>query len=207
MKYKAVVFDVDGVLTTFRSAWRRLHVILGIDAELNRALYERGYIDYADWAVADAAMWRGTPRYIAESLFKPREGFDELCKTLGRFPIYKMAVSAGVGYTRRLSNCFDEFYVNDLVYDGDVVAGISVAVTNTNKAEVAREALARRGISLEEAVAIGDSETDLPLLERAGFSIAFNPTSREVEKAADVVLRSQKLYVLTRYLLSLLSDK
>ncbi|MGC9169297.1 MAG: HAD family hydrolase [Thermoproteus sp.] len=206
MRYRAVVLDVDGVLTNFRSAWKRIHDILGIDADMNRALYERGYIDYVDWAVADVALWRGVPRYIVEALFKPREGFDQLCNVLRRGSAVAIAVSAGVGYTRRLAHCFAEFYVNDIIYDGDLVAGIAVGVTNTNKAEVAAKALSRYGISLDEAVAVGDSETDLPLLEAAGFSIAFNPTSRRVEEAADVVIRSQKLYALAKYLSSLLSS-
>ncbi len=204
MRYKAVILDVDGVLTSFRSAWRRLHDILGINADLNRALYERGYIDYVDWAVADVALWRGVPKYIAESFFKPREGFEELCGVLRRSSALSVAISAGVGYTRRLSRCFDEFHVNDLVYEGGLVSGVTVSVTNTNKAEIAESILSKRGISLKESVAVGDSETDLPLLRKAGFSIAFNPTSEQIARAADVVLRSQKLYVLAKYLSSLL---
>lgn len=204
MRYKAVILDVDGVLTAFRSAWKRLHDILGINADLNRALYERGYIDYVDWAIADVALWRGVPKYIAESLFRPREGFDQLCDVLRRSSTLSVAISAGVGYTRRLSSCFDEFYVNDLVYEGGLVSGVVVSVTNINKAEIAERVLSKRGISMGESIAVGDSETDLPLLERAGFSIAFNPTSERVERAAHVVLRSQKLYVLARYLSSLL---
>ncbi|KUO87449.1 MAG: HAD hydrolase family protein [Thermoproteus sp.] len=204
MRYRAVVLDVDGVLTNFRSAWKRIHDILGIDADLNRALYERGYIDYIDWAAADVALWRGVPRYVVEAPFRPREGFDQLCDVLRRSGAVAVAVSAGVGYTRRLSGCFAEFYVNDIIYDGDLVAGIAVEVTNANKAEVAAKALSRYGVSLDESIAVGDSETDLPLLESAGFSIAFNPTSRRVEEAADVVLRSQRLHVLAKYLSSLL---
>lgn len=204
MKYRAVILDVDGVLTSFRSAWKRLHEILGVNADLNRVLYEKRYIDYVDWAIADVALWRGAPKYIVESLFKPREGFEELCDVLRRSSVFRVAISAGVGYTRRLSRCFDEFHVNDLVYEDGLVSGVVVSVTDTNKAEIAESVLSRRGISLKESVAVGDSETDLPLLERAGFAIAFNPTSERVARAAHVVLRSQRLYVLAKYLSSLL---
>ncbi|MFZ8806906.1 MAG: phosphoserine phosphatase, partial [Pyrobaculum sp.] len=46
MIYRAVILDVDGVITPFRSAWQRLHAVLGTDAQLNRELYKLGAIDY-----------------------------------------------------------------------------------------------------------------------------------------------------------------
>lgn len=204
---KAVVFDVDGVLTPFRSAWKRLHDILGVDANLNRLLFERGYIDYVQWAVADVALWRNVPRYFVEAAFKPREGFDFMCSKLKETGVLMIALSAGVSYTRRLSFCFDEFLVNDVIYNGESVSDINVLVTNSNKAQLASEILSKHGVRLDETVAVGDSETDIPLLEEAGFSIAFNPTSRRVEEAADVVIRSNKLYLLTKYLLAILKSR
>lgn len=203
--YKAVIFDVDGVLTYFKSAWQRLHRILGVDAEVNKALYQGGYINYEEWAVADVELWRSAPRHIAEAYFAPREGFDELCQVLRRLGLFRAAISAGVGYTRRLARCFDEFVVNDLIYSGNVVEGVRVAVTNSNKGDIARELLERRGIAAEEAIAVGDSETDLPLFRAVRFPIAFNPANEEVARAAKAVIRSRRLTPLAKYLAALIS--
>ncbi|MFB6491231.1 MAG: HAD-IB family phosphatase [Thermoproteus sp. AZ2] len=200
MRPRAVALDVDGVLTYFKSAWQRLHKILGVNAEINRALYYAGYIDYVEWAIADVELWRGVPRHMAEARFTPRHGFDELCSTLAKMGALRIAISAGVGYTRQLSKCFDEFLVNDLIYRGNAVDGVEVVVTNTNKGDVLRSVLSKYGISPDEAIAVGDSETDIPLFRIAGFSIAFNPTSEAVARAANVVIRSHSLTPLAKYL-------
>jgi len=82
MRYRAVILDVDGVITPFRSAWQRLHAVLGTDAQLNRELYKLGAIDYYEWALYDVLLWRGIPRGIAEARFQTRRGLDALCRAL-----------------------------------------------------------------------------------------------------------------------------
>ena len=48
MKIKAIVFDVDGVLTEIDSVWRYIHRKLGTleAAKVNAERYRRGEIDY-----------------------------------------------------------------------------------------------------------------------------------------------------------------
>lgn len=58
---------------------------------------------------------------------------------------------------------------------------------------VALEALASHlRIPLEEVVAIGDGENDIPLLTAAGLGIAMNNASRKVKEAAKAVTLSQE---------------
>ncbi|MGB9706106.1 MAG: HAD family hydrolase [Pyrobaculum sp.] len=204
MRYRAVILDVDGVVTPFRSAWQRLHAILGTDGSLNRALYKLGVINYYEWALYDVLLWHGAPRGIVEAYFQTTRGLEDLCAVLREAGVYAIAVSAGVGYTRRLSHCFHFYVVNDLVYRDGAVYSVSVVVSDKNKEEVAGKILEHLGVGWEESVAVGDGEADLPMLRKAGYSIAFNPTSEEVARAAKAVIRAESLHPLAKYLRALL---
>ena len=56
-----------------------------------------------------------------------------------------------------------------------------------NKGEVFAEIIKRRDISPEETACIGDDIVDIPILKRAGFSIAVSDAVWEVRKNADYV--------------------
>ncbi|MEM1890094.1 MAG: HAD family phosphatase [Pyrobaculum sp.] len=204
MKYKAVILDVDGVITPFRSAWQRLHNVLGTDGELNKLLYKLGVIDYYEWALYDVLLWHGAPRRFVEAYFQTTKGLDTLCKVLHNSGVYSIALSAGVGYTRKLARCFHFYVVNELVYKDGAVNTVVVSVSDRNKDQVAEEILSLLGASWQDTVAIGDGEADLSMLKKAGYSIAFNPVSEEVARSADVVIRADTLYPLAKYLNTLL---
>jgi phosphoserine phosphatase len=204
MRYRAVILDVDGVITPFRSAWQRLHAVLGTDAQLNRELYKLGAIDYYEWALYDTLLWRGIPRGIAEARFQTRRGLDALCRALQEAGVYAVALSAGLGYTRRISHCFHFYVVNDLVYRDGAVYTVAVSVSDRNKDEIAGQILSLLGLDWGEAVAVGDGEADLPMLKKAGYPIAFNPAAEEVARAAKAVIRAETLHPLAKYLKALL---
>lgn len=206
MRYRAVVLDVDGVITPFKSAWQRLHAILGTDAELNRQLYKLGLLDYYEWALYDVLLWRGAPRGFVESYFQATRGLDAFCKTLREAGAYTIAVSAGVGYTRALAPCFHFYVVNDLIYKDGAVYTVSVSVTDKNKDEVAGKILDLLGVSWDETIAIGDGEADLPMLRKAGYSIAFNPTTEEVARAVKAVIRADSLLPLAKFLKAVFAE-
>jgi 3-deoxy-D-manno-octulosonate 8-phosphate phosphatase (KDO 8-P phosphatase) len=56
-----------------------------------------------------------------------------------------------------------------------------------NKTEIFSEILKRRNVSPEEAACVGDDVVDIPLLRRAGFSVAVEDAVPEVRKIADYV--------------------
>jgi 3-deoxy-D-manno-octulosonate 8-phosphate phosphatase (KDO 8-P phosphatase) len=58
-----------------------------------------------------------------------------------------------------------------------------------NKAEAFAEILRQRNMSPEEAACIGDDVVDIPLLRRAGFSVAVADAVPEVRRIADYVTR------------------
>jgi len=204
MRYRAVILDVDGVITPFRSAWQRLHAVLGADGRLNRELYKLGAIDYYEWALYDTLLWHGVPRSVAEARFQTRKGLDALCRALQEAGVYAIALSAGLGYTRQISHCFHFYVVNDLVYRDGAVYTVAVSVSDKNKDEIAEQILGLLGVDWGEAVAVGDGEADLPMLKKAGYPIAFNPAAEEVARAAKAVIRAETLHPLAKYLKALL---
>ncbi len=203
---RVVVLDVDGVITPFRSAWQRLHAILDTDGSLNRELYRKALIDYYEWALYDTLLWHGVPSAFVNAYLRPRPGFHALCNVLRESGVYTVAISAGVGYTRRLSHCFHFYIVNDLIYRDGAVETVAVAVSDSNKDVVLDRVLNLLGVGWGEVIAIGDGEADLPMLKKAGYSIAFNPASEEIARAAKSVIRSDTLHPLAKYLKAILNS-
>lgn len=55
-------------------------------------------------------------------------------------------------------------------------------------------------ITLESTVAIGDSKSDLCMLERANIGIAFRPKQKILEEKADVSIKEADLAIVTRFI-------
>ncbi len=192
MGVACILMDIDGVVYPFKSAWQRLHRVLGVDASINAEAYRRGLITYEDWALVDTLLWRGVPRRWVERGLIPRQGVERLCELRGK--VWMVAISHGVGYTRSLSHCFDIFIVNNLVFRGGVVETIHMA--HEEKDEAAEKALELLGIEWSRVVAVGDGPNDVPMMRRASLGIAFNPTSADVVAAARLVIWGKTLHPL-----------
>jgi len=62
MKYKIVVFDIDGTVTTHISSWRYIHEKLGLWDVLAKKYQEQflsGQISYEKFCRLDAKHWKG----------------------------------------------------------------------------------------------------------------------------------------------------
>ncbi|MFP3215715.1 MAG: HAD-IB family phosphatase [Vulcanisaeta sp.] len=203
---RAAVLDVDGVLTYFRSAWMHLHRILGTDywASINRDAYRAGLINYRDWALVDALLWFGVPRTWAEPPVTLRSGAPELLGLLKSNDVKIIAVSGGLSYTwAPLRNYVDYFISNELVYD-EYGSLISVRVNVENK-DFVDNLIKELGIAWDQVLAVGDSDMDIPMLRKAKYSIAYNPTNEEVANAARIVINSDTLYPLVDVVKAILS--
>lgn len=94
---------------------------------------------------------------------------------------------------------FDYAFANNLIIDNDIVTG-ELIINNKNlikhcdgckihsicKEQVLESLCKKLGITEEEVIAIGDSEIDNCMLERAGLGVAFN-ASEKVQQHADVI--------------------
>jgi len=199
MRIRIAVFDVDGVIYPFRSAWQRIHAILGVDASLNKSLYRAGLINYDEWGYVDTALWVDLPRRWVLARPIPRRGLDKLCRALTRFDV-RIAVSGGLNYTGEpLRKCFDYYITNELVFSGNDLVGVRILVREGDKAAIVGELLNRLGFSWGDAMVVGDSENDVPMMRLAAYSIAFNPVNDYVARSANVVIRGD-LTILAKYL-------
>ncbi|RLE81466.1 MAG: hypothetical protein DRJ51_03770 [Thermoprotei archaeon] len=204
-KFRAIVFDVDGVLTEIDSVWRFIHGHLNTlqKARENAKLFYSGKISYEEWARLDVELWKGVSRRRIISIVEKipvKEGLAELISFLKKRKLKVFAISAGLDLVEmplRRHASFDEFVANRLLFDNDVVSGeVEVYVTVENKGEVLGELCARHGIDLCETIAVGDSEVDISMFEVAGLSIAFNPKDLRIAMHADVAVYGDLLKML-----------
>ena len=208
-RIRAVIFDVDGVLTTIDSIWRYIHVHLGTweKAKKYAEMYKRGEITYKEWAELDVSLWRGTPRKKIEEIVATiplREGAHDLVRELRRKGVKTGAISAGLDViTDRVASelGLDTAISNRLVYkDSKVTGEVEVLVGYGDKGRIFLELCDQLGVRPEEAAAVGDSEVDLHMFEEAGLPIAFNPKKPSVSRKALIVIKASTLKPLTRVL-------
>ena len=216
-RFGLVCFDVDGTLVSHPSekvVWQLLNErFLGTDA-LNEERYHRytsGQISYPEWVAMDIGDWveaGATRAAVLEEIAALRlvEGARETLAAL-KDAGCRLAVISGT-----LDICletlfpdhpFDEVYTNRIRFgEGGLIVGWDATPFDMEgKARALREIAEREGISLEDTAFVGDHRNDVAAAREAGFAIAFNPKSVEIEDAADVVVRSGDLRAVLPYLL------
>jgi len=209
--FKAVCFDVDGVLTKIDSIWRYLHIKFNTleNAKKNAELFRAGKISYEEWAILDASLWKGISVKDIDACLSEiplRENAVDLLRELKQRGVKLIAISAGLDIVikeieKRSGIKFDSSYANKLIFKNNVVSGdVEVFVEYYNKGEVLTKACKELRIDPSEVISIGDSEVDIPMMKKSGFSIAFNPKSIDVLISADIAIFSEKLLPLTKLL-------
>jgi phosphoserine phosphatase len=211
-KLRLVVFDVDGTLTKVVSSWQFLHERLGTwdKGKQYAEQFFRGVITYEDWARLDASLWRGLKlgrvRQIVDSI-PYANGARHVVTTLRRNGFKVVLLSAGLSLVaERIEREIgvDDSLANALKVEKGLLTGeVKVNVSVDNKDVALLRMLKRLNLGMDECVAVGDDETMIPLFEKAGLSIAFNPRSWVVEEKADIVVKSDNL----REVLSHILDK
>ena len=198
--FKLVVFDLDGTLTTEKSIWEYIHRVLGTwedHAEEFQRLFLEGRISYEEFCERDAKVWKGMRvedlKRITDSV-PYHEGAVQLQAFLKTKGLKLAAISSGLSIlAERIRNDFglDFFVANELLVEGGVLTGeVRINVTHDGKGLWVREAMRRFGVDDHEIIAIGDSRGDLQMFALSGFRIAFNSSSPELDKAADLVVKT-----------------
>jgi phosphoserine phosphatase len=217
MKYKLVVFDLDGtIVDNIESVWETLHEFFGIDSHPERLGVRKkffsGEISYQEWAEKDIELMKksGADREkIMKALGKAKltknaiETIEELRKRG-----YKIAIISGSmdilleklipDYER----IFDHVFINRVRFGRE--GRITKVEPTPFDQERKKSGLVRicdlEKIKPEECVFVGDHYNDVEIAKLAGFSIAFNSKSAELNEIADVVVEKKDLKAILKYL-------
>ena len=96
----------------------------------------------------------------------------------------------------------DGYLANELSVKAGLLTGdVKVNVSYRKKDEALIRILPEWNLEIENCVAVGDDPTLLPLFEKTGLSIAFNPIDESIAKAADYVVKDDDLRRILQYIL------
>lgn len=190
-KVSVAAFDMDGVLTKWRSSWRALHEYFGSlrlvcerdDAEK----FLRGEITYEEWmrrdleAIIKAFGRPPTKEEIikAFSRYELVDGARELINFLKKKRIYTVIVSGGIDLLAEMVGRelgVDVVFANKLVFSKDgylVPRGIEV-VNPLKKGELLKKLSKQLGVPLSEFMYVGDTEWDFEAFNTVGYPILLN---------------------------------
>lgn len=201
MKYKLIIFDIDGTITRHVSSWRFIHEKLRLWS--NRAFryqedFFAGKISYRRFCELDAAHWKGMPEARIRRLFdstrysKNAVRYIKKLKTAG----YKLvAISTGLQFmTDRVRNelGFDYAISNRLMsHKGKLTGGVHINLEHGAKHKILSKIFKKFGVKPSETISVGDSEGDIPLAKECGYSIAFNSSSKELSRIVDYKCRTR----------------
>ncbi|MGH2807768.1 MAG: HAD family hydrolase, partial [Actinomycetota bacterium] len=183
--YDFVCFDLDGTLLPSTTVCLHLWQAFGhLDrmADFERR-YDTGEITNQEVAEADAANWQGVQTgEICRALEDAPtiEGLADTVTTLHEHGIDSYITTI----TWKLAA---DYFANRYgfagatgcemgIEDGRVIGEVSRHFDADGKVAFAAAVCAERGIGPERCVAVGDSQSDLPLFGFAGLSIALNAT-------------------------------
>ena len=216
-RFDLVAFDVDGTLVHHaegKTVWEILNRRFTGSDDQNIArwdLYKRGKLSYAEWVTLDIDSWRsaGATRDDIVASFGELSLVDGARDTLVELKSRgaRLAVISGtldlLLDTLFPDHPFDEVYTNRVVFDADgLISHWHATPFDMDGKGIALRSIAlREDIPLSRCAFVGDHANDLAAARLAGFSIAFNPKSAELEAAASAVVRSRDLRDILGYLL------
>jgi phosphoserine phosphatase len=212
-----VAFDVDGTLVQAPNDWTVWEVLnqhFTGRADLNReryAAYRTGELSYAEWVELDVTGWRdagATRDEIVKALapLKLVDGTRETLETLKGAGCRLVVISGTLDLmldTLLPDAPFEEVYCNHIGFDhaGGISHWRATPFDMQGKAKLLRAVAIRHEVPLARCGFVGDSSNDVWVAREAGFTVAFNPKSKELERAADVVVRSNDLKAILPHLL------
>lgn len=207
--FALVAFDVDGTLIRGpdgMTVWEVLNKHFTGAPEVNRerwALYNAGKLSYADWVALDITGWKdsGASREDLVRAFEPLElvdGAREALHALKSSGLRLFAISGTLDLmldTVFSDHPFEEVYCNHIGFDdaGRISHWKATPFDMRGKADLLRGIALREEIQRKRCAFVGDNGNDVWIAREAGFTIAFNSSSRELEEVSDVVVRSDDL--------------
>lgn len=195
MKYKLLIFDIDGTITRHISSWRYIHERLGLWSHRAFRYQEdffSGKISYRRFCELDAAHWKGMPEAKMRSIFTTVRYSKNAVRSIAglkKLGFKLVAVSTGLQFmTDRIRSelKFDYAVSNRLAHrNGILTGGVKINLEHGAKHTVLEAIYKRFNVKPNEAISVGDSEGDIPLAKNSGYSIAFNCSSKALSNISD----------------------
>ncbi|WP_151837859.1 MULTISPECIES: phosphoserine phosphatase SerB [unclassified Acinetobacter] len=179
---RLVCFDMDSTLIE-QEVIDELALEAGVGAQVaeitERAML--GELDFQQSFRARVALLKGLDASVLPKIAERltvTEGAERLISTLKALGYKTAILSGGFQYFAEYLQAklgIDEVHANILDVENGVVTGKvkGAIVDGARKAELLRQLAEKMGISLEQAMAVGDGANDLPMLSIAGLGVAF----------------------------------
>ncbi len=204
--YELIVFDMDGVLVDVNSSWEWVHDHFGVNNKKSLKEYLEGNIDDLEFIRRDVALWKGinpdlTKEDIIEVVTKAplMDGYKQCMIELEKRGFKKAIISGGLKPLALdiAKNHFDWIYANDVEQKDNRLTGEGILdVPLNDKGSIMDELIKQSQIDPNKTVSVGNGFIDIPMFEKSGLSIAFNPEDDRVKDAADIVIDESDLTLL-----------
>ena len=190
---RAVIFDMDGVVFEGHNFWLDLHTRFGGDADEARELLDR-YLenDYATLAEEIVGrLWKGKPAAPYLSMVEERRYQPGVEETFGRLRDLGVAtalVTSGpdlLALRAQRDLGIATIRANGLEVANGVLTGrAKIGVPDGEKGRVVLEVMRELGVEPAEAAAVGDSSSDVQMVEQVGVPIAYDSRSERLSAIA-----------------------
>jgi len=201
---KLIIFDMDGIIFEHFNFWLELHKAYGTfeeGAELTKKYLKTGYKKLVEEVIG--RLWKDKPAEIYFDLIKKikylpgaKETIDELKKKGYKIAIISSGPSDLAERTKKELG-IDYVYTNKLLIKDGKVAGSKDlkywSVANDNKQAALRDFCKQHNLLLKDVIVVVHGDNDIPMAKSAGFAIAFNPDSKELEKYCNVIIKGDNL--------------
>jgi len=206
---RLVCFDVDGTLVDgLAFIWELLHDHYATSREARDWAYNAyfaGEITYEEWCDHDLGLLTGkdATRQDMEVAMRPLRlmpGARETLRALEDAGM-KLAVVSGsldlaLGHVLPdYKDWFDDVFINRFLFDeqGALTGIVPTPFDIDHKATAVRRLAERERIPIGSIGFVGDNFNDVEAARAAGFAVAFNCRSRELEAVCDVVVPGNDL--------------
>lgn len=213
MRYKIIIFDIDGTITEHISSWRYIHEKLDLwkaKASEYQKQFLAGKISYRKFCELDAAHWKGMQEKKLRKIFgeiRYSKNIVPAIKELKRMGFKLAAISTGLQFLAdrvRKELKFDYVVSNRLITrNGLVTGGVKINTAHGAKGLTLKRILKRFNAKPHEVISIGDTEGDIPMAKISGYSIAFNSSSKAYSKMVDYDCKSMDFKKVLDKILSL----
>ena len=204
---------MDGVIFQHTNFWLELHKAFGTleeGAELTKKYLKTDYLKLVKEVIG--RLWKGKPTKTYLDLIKQQKynpHVKEVIEELKKKGYSTCIISSGpYDLALRAKNelGIDEVFANKLLYNPDIITGEYLEngnycweIADANKLPFLTKFCKANNIRLDEVIAIGDDYNDIPKFKAVGFSIAFNTTCKELREVADIVVESNDLREILKY--------